>query len=194
MSDMLKAIQIAVGTTPDGIFGPKTEAAIAQKLNVFPALLQSKIRSGNTVFGKPGDESYLVNVPVPEGYPLKYEGKPVSTVRVHYLIASKVQAILQDTINHYGTDIATVAPGLCVYSGSYNNRSVSNGSKKSMHAWGLALDFDAEANAYAFDHTKARLARPEYQAFWEIVASHGAFSLGKHADCDWMHFQFAAFD
>lgn len=193
MSETLRYIQRIVGTTPDGIYGPKTEAAIAAKLGIATTIPQSLIREGTTIFGRAGDESSLVNVPVPEGHPLKYDGKPVSTIRVHYLIADNVSAILRETLEHYGPDIDKIAPGLCVYSGSYNNRSVSNGSKKSMHAWGIALDFDAESNAYSFDHTKARLARPEYQAFWEIVADHGGYSLGKHADCDWMHIQFAPY-
>lgn len=194
MSETLKAIQRKVGTTPDGIYGAKTEAAIAARLGVRNTLPQSSIRTGDTIYGIAGDEELLVNVPVPEGYPLCYDGKPVSTIRVHYLIADQVADILRETLATYGRDIAKVAPGLCVYSGSYNNRSVSNGSKKSMHAWGLALDFDAEANAYAYDHTKARLARPEYKPFWDIVAKHGGYSLGQHSDCDWMHIQFASFN
>lgn len=194
MSEILKDIQRLVGTTPDGVYGPKTETAIASVLGVQSILPQSLIRTGDTIYGLAGDEELLVNVPVPDEYPLTYEGKRVSTIRVHYLVADKMTNILRETAEVYGPDIAKLAPGLCVYSGSYNNRSVSNGTKKSMHAWGLAIDMDAEANAYVFNHTKARLARAEYSKFWDIVAKHGGFSLGKHSDCDWMHFQFASFN
>lgn len=215
LSQTVKNIQTFVGTTPDGIWGPKTEAAVAAKLGIqAPAVdplvqkyidkpvvvsmvdykaaivSQSSVRSNKSIYGRAGDESYLVNVPVPENYPLRYDGNRVKTIRVHKLVADRMAAILQDTINHYGEDIEKVAPGLCVYDGSYYYRNTTNGSVPSIHAWGLAIDMDAGHNSYSVKKPNARLSQPIYEPFWKIVAAHGGASLGKKSDYDWMHYQF----
>lgn len=62
----------------------------------------------------------------------------------------------------------------------------------SMHSWGIAVDIDPAHNRFHWDHTKARLAGPEYEPFWDIVEECGATSLGREIDKDWMHFQFAS--
>lgn len=155
---------------------------------------QKEVRSGSSVFGKSGDESVLVNVPVPAGYPLKYEGKKVKTVRIHKLVADRFEAAMNDIVNHYGEDIEKVVPGVCVYGGSYNNRSTVSGGAKSVHAWGIAVDIDAEHNAYSTKKPKARLSQPVYSAFVKIMEAHGFLSLGERNDVDWMHFQCCKWD
>ena len=65
------------------------------------------------------------------------------------------------------------------------------GSRKSTHAWGIAVDLDPENNRLRWGCDRALFARNEYKAFWEIVEDHGATSLGRSANYDWMHFQFA---
>lgn len=198
VEELWKAVQCKVGTEQDGVPGALTARAVASWLGVdvpgyvAGVLPQSQIRSGRSVYGKAGDESVLVSVPVPAGYPMMYEGRAVKSIRVHRLAADWLAAILKETLAYYGEEIATTAPGLCHYSGSYNDRSVASGTAKSMHAWGLAIDLDAANNAYEMDHTKARLARPEYRPFWDIVRRNGGFSLGERNDRDWMHFQFAS--
>lgn len=81
--------------------------------------------------------------------------------------------------------------GLDIYGGCYNNWAHVGGSKKSMHAWGIAIDLDPDKNALKMDKKTARFARPEYDAFWRIVEDEGGYSLGREKDFDWMHFQFA---
>lgn len=215
LTQTVKNIQAFVGTTQDGIWGPKTEAAVAAKLGIeAPAVdplvqkyidkpvviskvdykaeivSQSAIRTNKSIYGRAGDESYLTNVPVPENYPLRYDGNRVKTVRVHKLVADRMAAILQDTINHYGEDIEKVAPALCVYDGSYYFRSTTNGSAPSIHSWGLAIDMDASNNSYSTKKPRARLSQAIYEPFWKIVAAHGGASLGQKSDYDWMHYQF----
>ena len=150
---------------------------------------QSILRKGGSVFGKAGDESVLVSVPVPENYPLKYDGKKVKSIRVHKLAADRLEAALKDIINHYGEDIEKVAPGACVYDGSYYFRKTRNSSSTSVHSWGLALDFDAGNNGLKTKAPQARLSQDIYKPFWDILEHHGFLSLGRHQNSDWMHVQ-----
>lgn len=131
----------------------------------------------------------LVNVPVPENYPLKYDGKRVKTIRVHKYVADRLAAALQDIINHYGEDIEKVAPAACVYDGSYYFRTSRGSSSTSVHSWGLALDFDAANNSMKTKAPKARLSQDIYKPFFDILEFHGFNSLGRRGDYDWMHVQ-----
>lgn len=215
----IKNIQKAVGTTADGIIGSKTLNAIISKLsgtivknptvdplvqkyidkpikytdvNYKASLVkQSVLRKGTSAFGKAGNEGVLVNVPVPENYPLKYDGKRVKTIRIHKLVADRLAAALQDIINHYGEDIEKVAPGACVYDGSYNFRKTTGSSSYSIHSWGLALDFDASKNTMKMSAPKARLSQDIYKPFFDIWEYHGFMSLGRRGDYDWQHIQAA---
>ncbi|WP_172801830.1 M15 family metallopeptidase [Akkermansia glycaniphila] len=185
------AVQRAVGVTPDGVAGPKTFAAIAGKLDIhLPTMWpsQAEVRSNKSIFGFSGDESNLVNVSLP--YPMFYEGKKLSTIRVHRLVANAVKDALTMVFRYYGAERIHEL-GLDVYGGSYNNRSTSTGKAKSMHAWGIALDFDPERNDYSTKKPKATLSRAECDIWWEIWESVGAVSLGRECNYDWMHVQFA---
>lgn len=190
----IKKIQQKVGVAADGIIGPKTLAAISAALGIPAAQdsprwpTQAQVRAGSSIFGKPGNESALVNI-VP-AYPLYYEGKRVKTIRVHEKIAAHVQDILREVLEHYGQEAITRL-GLDQYGGSYNYRNNTGGSALSMHAWGIALDFAPATNAYSTKAPKATLSCPECNAWWEIWERHGAVSLGRSAGCDWMHVQFA---
>jgi hypothetical protein len=65
------------------------------------------------------------------------------------------------------------------------------GTALSMHAWGIAVDLDPINNQLRWGKDRASFARPEYLPFWKIVEAHGATSLGRAKNYDWMHFQFA---
>ena len=213
----IKNIQKKVGATADGIIGKNTLNFIISVLSKKPAIKnnidpliqkyidkpikytkvdyksslvkQSVLRSGNSAFGKAGCENMLVNVPVPANYPLKYDGKPVKSIRIHKLVADRLAAALQDIINHYGEDIEKVAPGACCYDGSYNFRQARNSSSQSVHSWGVAIDFDAGNNTMKMSAPKARLSQDIYKPFFDILEYHGFNSLGRRGDYDWMHVQ-----
>ena len=192
MKERIKAIQKKIGVTADGIIGPKTLAALEDALNIKPAAnlwpTQAEVRSGNSIFGKAGDESKLVNIT--PAYPLYFEGKKCKTIRVHRLIAPVVENALADILEHYGLDRIKEL-GLDQYSGSYSYRAIPSGAALSMHAWGIALDFAAATNALNTHKPQATLSRPECEKWWEIWESYGAVSLGRQKDYDWMHIQFA---
>ena len=195
MTNTIKAVQKKLGVTVDGIAGKNTWAAIAKALgistvttsaNTLPT--QAQVRKGTSIFGKAGDESNLVNVKPP--YQLYYCGKPVKTIRVHKLIADRVQAALKEILAHYGIEKIKVL-GLDQYSGSYNYRNSTNSNSMSMHAWGIALDFAAAKNTYGMKKPQASLSKPECEMWWKIWEKHGAVSLGRQCNYDWMHLQFA---
>lgn len=193
MTETIKLVQKKLGVTVDGIAGKKTWAAISKALGVTTPVTnnlptQAVVRSGTSIFGKAGDESNLVNIKPP--YQLYYCGKPVKTIRVHKLIADRVESALKDVLDYYGLD-AIKQLGLDQYSGSYNYRKTSTGSAMSMHAWGIALDFAAEKNAYSMKKPQASLSIPACETWWEIWEKYGAVSLGREKNYDWMHLQFA---
>jgi hypothetical protein len=195
MKETIKLVQKKLGVTVDGIAGQKTWAAIAKALGVntntkavtkYPT--QAIVRSGVSIFGKPGDESNLVNVK--PAYQLYYCGKPVKTIRVHKLIAKEVEQALKEVLDHYGIEKIKKL-GLDQYSGSYNYRKSTNSSSLSMHAWGIALDFAAEKNGMYTKKPQASLSHPDCEAWWKIWEKHGAVSLGRELGYDYMHLQFA---
>ena len=90
---------------------------------------------------------------------------------------------------HYGEDIETVAPGACVYDGSYNFRKTRSSSSQSVHSWGVAIDFDASKNQLNTKAPAARLSQDIYKPFLDILEHHGFLSLGRRSNKDWMHVQ-----
>lgn len=190
----IKRIQQKLGTAADGIMGPATLRAICSAIGIpAPAQVpqwptQAQVRLGTSIFGKPGCEQNLVNIT--PAYQLYFDGKPVNTIRVHRSVAPHVQAALREVLEHYGQD-AIHRLRLDQYGGCYNYRSTTSGKALSMHAWGVALDFAPEQNAYATKAPRASLSARECEAWWEIWESHGAVSLGRARGYDWMHLQFA---
>ena len=184
----LRCVQQTVLAKVDGVLGKETVSKIAGYLGLmWPS--QAEVRTGRSIFGKAGDESNLVNVK--PAYQLYFEGKTVSTVRVHKLIAKHVEEAFREIAEAYTAEEIHKL-GLDDYSGSFNYRKTASGASLSMHAWGIALDFAAGKNAYHQSKKSASLARPECEKFWKIWESHGAFSLGRERDYDWMHLQFAS--
>lgn len=191
MNTSIRLIQQKLGVPADGIMGPQTLRAIIKALDiteppVWPT--QAEVRQGTSRFGRPGNEALLTTITPP--YPLLYEGTPVRSIRVHQAIALHVQQALREVLEHYGqAEIHRL--GLDQYGGSYNYRSTSTGKALSMHAWGIALDFAPDTNAYSTRAPRATLSHPDCDAWWRIWESHGAVSLGRERDMDWMHLQFA---
>lgn len=213
----IKNIQKKVNVTADGVVGKNTLNAIISVLSknriskkevdpliqkyidkpikftkvnyIAQPVKQSVLRTNKSIFGEAGCEDKLVNVKVPEKYPLKYGNTPVKSIRIHKLAADRLEAALKDIINHYGDDIEKVAPAICKYDGSYNFRKARNSSSQSVHSWGLAMDFDAANNTMKMSAPKARLSQDIYKPFFDIFEHHGFLSLGRRSNMDWMHVQ-----
>lgn len=194
MKTSIIRIQQHLGLAADGIIGPRTLRAICTALGLadspaWPS--QSSVRRGCSIFGAPGCEEALVSI-LP-AYQLYYEGTPIRSIRVHRLIAAHVQQALQEVLAHYGEkEIRRL--GLDQYGGSYNYRPTTSGNALSMHAWGIALDFAPRTNGYALRSPRATLSHPDCTAWWQIWERHGAVSMGRERNFDWMHLQFATLD
>ena len=191
MKTSIRLIQQKLGISADGIIGPQTLRAISLALGVHEVPswpTQSEVRRGTSIFGAPGCEESLVSI-LP-AYPLYFEGKQVRSIRVHRAIATHVQQALCEVLEHYGLgEIRRL--GLDQYGGSYNYRPTSTGNSLSMHAWGIALDFAPRCNGLKVKSPRATLSHPDCEAWWQIWEKHGAVSLGRERNYDWMHLQFA---
>lgn len=191
MKAQIRRIQRKLGVEQDGVVGVKTLGAITRALGITEVPMwptQSEVRKGTTRFGSPGNEALLTHISPP--YTLYYEGRAVSSIRVHQAIALHVQNALREVLAHYG-EAEIERLGLNQFGGCYNYRSTTGGKSLSMHAWGIALDFSPAQNAYKVKAPRASLSCKACEPWWEIWESHGAVSMGREKNYDWMHVQFA---
>lgn len=118
------------------------------------------------------------------------KSQKVKSFACHELVADSFTSIWSEVAAHYG-EAEMIRLGLDLFGGCYNNRAMRGGTAKSMHAFGIAQDTDPERNQLRWGKDRAEFAKSDYNAFWKIVEAHGAISLGRLRDYDWMHFQFA---
>ena len=140
-------------------------------------------------YGRPGCNQVSLDLP----YKMKLSWNPqvsVSRMQCHKKIVKPLKQIFADTLEHYGIEEIRRLR-LDLLGGCLNVRKKRGGDSMSMHAWGIAVDIDPDNNCLGWNHERATLAGPSYYAWWEIVEKHGALSLGRVRDYDWMHFQFA---
>jgi|APSaa5957512535_1039671.scaffolds.fasta_scaffold32299_3 hypothetical protein len=116
--------------------------------------------------------------------------KSVSRITCHEKVADNMQGIFEEVLDEYGLG-GVRDLRLDLYGGCLNVRKMRGGSRYSMHSWGIAVDIDPAHNQFRWTKSRAQLSRAEYEPFWKIVEKHGAISLGRERDFDWMHFQFA---
>ncbi|MGY6410276.1 MAG: hypothetical protein ACXIUV_04525 [Alkalilacustris sp.] len=108
----------------------------------------------------------------------------------HPKVADSLAEVLEKVHAHYGeAEIRRLR--LDVFSGDYNPRRKRGGTAWSMHAYGIAYDFDDINNQLSWRADRASFARPEYDDWWRIWEEEGWVSLGRSRDFDWMHIQAA---
>lgn len=145
----------------------------------------------NKVFGKPGSTQATAGrciLPIP--FLLAWDkDQKISSFACNSVAAPVFEAIFREAVKHYG-EAAYRRLGLDLFGGCYANRPMRGSSTTtSTHAWGVAVDLDPERNQLRWSRSKAAFAKPDYEAFWAIVEGHGATSLGRVRDYDWMHWQ-----
>ncbi len=181
----------------DGVAGPKTLTAM------FPRAMPSRdtdsgARAQSASPRQKDVESYYgrvgrnqTKIILPYVMELAWNrSTQVKKITCHKKIAEPMQGVFEDVLKEYGLD-ELKRLGLDQYGGCLNVRKMRGGSRYSMHAWGIALDIDPGRNQFRWGKSRARLSRPEYDPFWRIVKKHGATSLGKQKNFDWMHIQWA---
>ena len=167
----------------DGQWGAKSKEACKAHLlalmphpHPWPAQDEASL---TRFYGKAGDESNLVNLPVGD-YVVKYDSQRVKTIRCHKLIASALGKVIAEIAN--GPDAAI----LMHYGGCYNYRQMRGGSRISTHAWGIAIDLAPNWNGNLTPWPKvATMPLGVCEAF----ARQGFLSAGPFWGRDGMHHQ-----
>lgn len=140
-------------------------------------------------YGEPGGGQVMLKLP----YPMRLAWNTrqrVDRFSCHEKVHDAMGSIFEQTLAHYGQD-GVQSLRLDLFGGCLNVRRMRGGRAMSMHSWGIAVDLDPERNQLKWGRDRASFAKPDYAKFWEIVEAHGATSLGRARNYDWMHLQFA---
>jgi hypothetical protein len=134
----------------------------------------------------------LVKVPSPWTFRIAWNlAQTRSFLWAHEKTAASLTRVLNRIHHHYG-EARLRDLRLDIFSGDYDPRLMRGSRTRwSMHAWGIAYDFDDTENRLNWGADRARLARPEYHPFWAIWEAEGWVSLGRTRNYDWMHVQAA---
>ena len=181
------AMQMRLGVQPDGFWGPRSIEACQRHLrslmpspNPWP---KSNRPSIEAFFGLPGDESNLVPFEFP--YPTYYAGKQVTRGRCHKKVKDSLLRVLNDIGDRYGHAKAIMEEAED-YGGIFNFRKKRGASSLSLHSWGIAIDLDADDNAFR-DSWPMKADMP--LEIMECFAREGWLSAGAFWGYDAMHFQ-----
>lgn len=141
-----------------------------------------------SIYGDPG--SNLVKCRLPYKMKIAWDlGITIQSFACHSKVVHHLENIFVQTLDHYGLD-GIADNGLDIFGGCFNIRQMRNGTKLSVHSWGLAVDIDPLNNQLTWGKGKAKLSKPELNKFWDIVYKNKGYSLGMEKNYDWMHFQF----
>ena len=140
-------------------------------------------------FGKANAEgTYLTTIDLP--YTMYYDKQPVKKMRCHKKVAQAFLNVFNDLLKTYGEKKINELE-INDFGGCFNYRLMRGSKTKlSAHAWGTAIDLDANRNTLKETSATARFARPEYKAMIDIFEKHGFASLGRLKNYDYMHFQY----
>lgn len=140
-------------------------------------------------YGDPGENQTMLVSP----YPLYLDWDlttPIKRFSIHEKCHDSALRVMDRVLDHYGLDRLHDL-GLDQFGGCLNVRKMRNGSSWSTHAWGIAIDWDADRNQLRWTRSNARMARPEYAPFLDLWEQEGWLSLGRARNFDWMHVQAA---
>ena len=143
--------------------------------------------SRNAFYGDPGRGVIDARlVPVVPPFAIFYETTRVKKIMFHEKCAPALILALQEIWDYYGRDQKAIDHvGMSKYSGAYNHRLVRGSSTKwSNHAYGAAIDFNAEENGL---YAKGNMPQPVIDAFCRQGAMWGGWYTGRK---DPMHFEF----
>jgi hypothetical protein len=185
----VQKIQEKIGAVPDGWWGPRSMEACQKHLRSLmpnpPEFPHPGMSSMLAFYGQPGQVP-LTKVPVPFSMQLYDGDTPVSSISVHDRCAESLSKILIDLAVEYPDHASRKAAGITKFFGSYVNRKQRGGTAPSKHAWGVAIDLDANRNGL---HTPWPTKSSMPFQIMEIFARHGWVNLGWIIWRDAMHFQ-----
>lgn len=111
---------------------------------IMPTVSQSRVFYGNpeTI------EVRLVIVKPP--FDIYYCGQKVRGIRIHPKLSESLFEVFHDLHCQFPTQAEFDALHISTFSGGYSKRSIRGSNAISFHAYGAALDFDAEHNAMTY--------------------------------------------
>ncbi len=178
-------LQLRIAAVPDGFWGPVSIAAVqkhlralAPKVNPWPSSKETSLRA---FYGEPGDESNLVRINLGSTWIMHTDegAKTITSTRCHRKVASSLTRIFENlSALGYNRSLS--------YDGCFNDRPMRGGTRKSTHAWGIAVDIDA-ANNGNLTPWPVRAKMPI--EVMEVFAKEGWISAGAFWGRDAMHFQ-----
>lgn len=192
---LLAAERAAARSQDDGDqHQPHERQAVARLLaeNDHPKLLQPAYALLGQTYGPAGGIAATTGrVVTPVPFVIAWDtSQRITRFACHTRVANALNSVFNLAYAHYGEQ-EFLRLRLHYFGGCFNHRPVRGGSRLSTHSWGIAVDIDPIHNQLGWGPDRAAMARPEYDAFWQIVEAHGARSLGRAGVRDWMHFEFA---
>lgn len=186
----IKRIQTAIGVTPDGFWGPKSIDACKSHLKkLMPTPHPFPKQEGVTNFYGPHGTPDGFTPPTKEillPFPIFYGDQKVTKLRPHSLCADSLRRVFERLAERFPTEPLRKAAGILTYDGLYNPRVMRGGTEWSMHAWAIAIDFNAAKNGN-------RVAWPSVAVMplevMECFSAEGWTSAGAFWGRDAMHFQ-----
>jgi hypothetical protein len=171
-------LQKRIGATPDGFWGPRsTKAAQDHLRKLIPVTDFPYPWNIEDVYGPPATGITRIDV---TGLGLQFNGQTVNSVQCHMKVAESLFDILREiSLSEYRWILST-------YAGVFNNRNIRGGTRKSLHAYGAAIDLWPGPNGN-HTHWPTRAKMPIQ--VMEIFAKHGWLSAGAFWSRDAMHFQ-----
>jgi hypothetical protein len=186
-SDQIKTMQRRINVMPDGFWGPKSQKACREHLrrlmpdiNPWPSADSGSLKK---FYGDPGDESQLTTFSPP--YLMYYDGKIIHKVRCHKKVAPSLERILTQIGKQLPSN-PEIRDEAEDYGGCFNFRLKRGGSSYSLHAYGAAIDLDADDNTFR-DSWPMQSDMP--LEIMEEFAREGWISGGAFWGYDAMHFQ-----
>lgn len=141
----------------------------------------------NEYYGKTGTNQVMLTLPYPHRFSWELQTQ-IKRLGCHAKVHDSAQRVLQRVFDHYGYEkIKELRLDVC--GGCLNVRKMRGGTRWSMHAWGIAIDYDPDHNALLYGRDRASLAKPEYDPWWRFWEEEGWTSLGRTRNYDWMHVQ-----
>lgn len=120
----------------------KPSAIITPSGHVWP---HDDTASLTAFYGKPWEnQSLLTRVDPP--WQMFYGDQKIEHIQIHRRCASALMAALAKVWEQFNSQEAIEAIGMHRFSGSYNYRAIRGSSRLSCHAFGAAVDFDADHN------------------------------------------------
>lgn len=153
------------------------------------SLLWPRQRDVENFYGPAGENQDECQLPFPMKLSWDLETE-VHRYTCHKKVKAPMERIWNNVLEAYGIDKIRELR-LDLFGGCLNVRKMRGGSNNSMHSWGVAVDIDPDHNEMKSGKGTAPMNGADYDRYWQIIYNEGAISLGKEADMDFMHWQFA---